>query len=230
MSKKEFPTQRVLELACAAQRVNGDYLKEAEFVYSNDNVLAFSKQPNKILMLFTLDHRIWNADPASAPMPLRVLPEDTARADEIKKYYKRLLFAAIDGENEFLTKINSLLAGDTVKENEFGWVACLPSVQARDAVHNQVKKAARSVEEGFLGNPGDRLANLDCEIIEVIKSKNYEAWNICAIIDNKMASWMSPTKLAVGPCVVVKAKVKDNSKHWKHGNDETRLNYVKAAQ
>jgi len=106
----------------------------------------------------------------------------------------------------------------------------LPSVQARDEAQNKIKKIARTVEEGFLGNPGDRLANLDCEILEVNKSKNYEAWNICAIIDNKMASWMSQTKLTVGPCVIIKAKVKDNSKHWRHGNDETRLNYVKAAQ
>lgn len=230
MSNKEFPTQQVLELACAAQRVNGAYLKEAEFVYSNDNVLKFSKQPNKILMLFTLDHRIWNADPASAPMPLRVLPEDTAKAEEIKKYYRKLLFAAIEGENDFLTNINTILNSKTVKENQFGYVACLPSVCARDEAQNKIKKIARTVEEGFLGNPGDRLANLDCEILEVTKSKNYEAWNICAIIDNKMVSWMSQSKLTIGPCVVVKAKVKDNSKHWRHGNDETRLNYVKAAQ
>jgi len=181
-------------------------------------------------MLTTVDPAIWTADPKDAPMPLRVLPEDVAHAEEIKTYYKRLMFAAIDGENEFLTTINTILNGETVRENQFGYVACLPSVQSRDAVHNQVKKAARGVEEGFLGKPGDRLADLDCEILEVIKSKNYDGWNICAIINNKMASWMSQTELKRGPCVILKAKVKDNSKHWKHGNDETRLNFVKAAQ
>ena len=163
-------------------------------------------------------------------MPLRILAEDQARAEEIRKYYKRLLFAAIDGENEFLTKINSLLAGDIVKENEFGWLACLPSVQARDVAQNEVKRAARSVDEGYLGRPGDRLADLDCEILEVIKSKNFTGWNVCAIINNKMVSWMSQIELKQGPAVIVKAKVKDNSKHWKHGSDETRLNFVKAAQ
>jgi len=81
-----------------------------------------------------------------------------------------------------------------------------------------------------LGKVGDRLADLDCEILEVIKSKNFTGWNVCAIINNKMASWMSQVELKTGPCVIVKARVKDNSKHWKHGNDETRLNFVKAAQ
>jgi hypothetical protein len=227
---KEFPTQQILELACAAQRTNGSYVKEQEHIFAEDDKFMYTKHTNKMLMLCTVDHKHWTADPKDTPMPLRVLAEDTTHAEEIKTYYKRLLFAAVDGENEFLIKINSLLSGDIVKENEFGWMACLPSVQARDVAQNKIKKAARQVEEGYLGKPGDRLADLDCEILEVNKSKNFTGWNICAIINNKMASWMSQTELKQGPCVIVKAKVKDNSKHWKHGNDETRLNFVKAVQ
>jgi hypothetical protein len=226
MQPKTYPTQQVLELACAAQRVNGAYLKDQESVYADDGVLMYTKQPNKALMMLTLDDRMVILDTKA----LKIEPEDTVRAEEIKAYYKRLMFAAIDGENDFLTTINTILNSETVKENQLGYVACLPSVQLRDYVHNQVKKAARSVEEGFLGKPGDRLADLDGEILEVIKSKNFTGWNVCAIINNKMASWMSQTELKRGPCVIVKAKVKDNSKHWKHGNDETRLNFVKAAQ
>ena len=226
MQPKEFPTQQILELACAAQRINGEYLKVPEGVYADDGVYMYTKQANKTLMLYTLDNKMVIPD----TKVLKVEPEDVARAEEIRKYYKRLVFIAIEGENEFLTKVNSLLGSDTVKENEFGWIACLPSVQAKDAVHNQVKKAARTVEAGWLAAVGDRLADLDCEILEVIKSKNFTGWNICAIINNKMVSWMSQTELKRGPCVIVKAKVKDHSKHWKHGNDETRLNFVKAAQ
>ena len=227
---KEFPTQQILELACAAQRTNGSYVKEQEHIFAEDDKFMYTKHTNKMLMLCTVDHKHWTADPKDTPMPLRVLAEDTTHAEEIKTYYKRLLFAAVDGENEFLIKINSLLSGDIVKENEFGWMACLPSVQARDVAQNKIKKAARQVEEGYLGKPGDRLADLDCEILEVNKSKNFTGWNICAIINNKMASWMSQTELKQGPCVIVRAKVKDNSKHWKHENDETRLNFVKAVQ
>jgi hypothetical protein len=227
---KEFPTTQVLELACAAQRLNKAYIKDPEAVYDSNGKYMYLKHTNRSLIESTLDHRLWNGDPSDAPMPLRLLPEDTAKAEEIRKYYKRLLFAAIDGENEFLTTINSLLASESIPTNKFGFIACLPSVQARDQVHNEIKKAAKAVEEGYLGKPGDRLADLDCEILEVNKSKNFEGWNICAIINNKMASWMSQVELKRGPCVIVKAKVKDNSKHWKHGNDETRLHYVKAEQ
>jgi hypothetical protein len=230
MSNKEFPTQQVLELACAAQRVNGEYIKESFAFYAEDGVYMYTKQTNKILMLCTLDHALWTADPKDAPMPLKVTAEDVALAEEIQKYFKRLLFAAIEGENDFQTSINTILSGETVKQNQFGYVACLPSVYVRDLAQNKVKRAARSVEEGFVGEVGAQLKDLDAEIISSVKSKNFEGYNIDAIINNKMASWLNKTSLNLGACVIVKAKVKDHTKHWKHQNDVTRLNYVKAAQ
>ena len=150
MSKKEFPTQQILELACAAQRINGAYIKDAEAVYTTDGVYMYSKQCNKILMLTTLDPAIWTADPKDAPMPLRVLPEDVALAEEIKTYFKRLLFAAIEGENEFQTNINSFLNAEQIAAKNFGYIACLPSVYVRDVAQNKVKKAARSVKRDLL--------------------------------------------------------------------------------
>jgi len=230
MSNKEFPTQQVLELACAAQRINGAYIKEDAPVYAEDGVFMYLKHTNKIQMLCTLEPAIWTADPKDAPMPLRVLPEDVALAEEIKTYFKRLLFAAIEGTNDFQTSINSILSGDMVKQNQFGYVACLPSVYIRDLAQNKVKKAARQVEAGALAEIGSTIKDLDAEIISSVKSKNFEGYNIDAIINNKMASWMNKTDLKLGPCVVVKAKVKDCNKHWKHQNDVTRLHYVKAAQ
>jgi hypothetical protein len=230
MSKKEFPTQQVLELACAAQRVNGAYIKEDAPVYSEDGAFMYLKHTNKIQMLCTLEPTIWTADPKDSPMPLRVLPEDVAQAEEIRKHFRKFLFSAIEGENDFQTNINTILAGDTVKQNQFGYVACLPSVYVRDVAQTKVKRAARSVEEGCLAEIGSTVKDLDAEIISSVKSKNFEGWNIDAIISNKMVSWMNKTDLNLGPAVVIKAKVKDCNKHWKHQNDVTRLNYVKAVQ
>jgi hypothetical protein len=230
MSKKEFPTQQVLELACAAQRINGAYIKEDAPVYSEDGAFMYLKHTNKIQMLCTLEPAIWTADPKDAPMPLRVLPEDVVLAEEIRKYFRKFLFSAIEGENEFQTNINTILSGDTVKQNQFGYVACLPSVYVRDVAQTKVKRAAKAVEEGYLGEVGSNLKDLDAEIISSVKSKNFEGYNIDAIINNRMASWLNKTNLNLGACIIVKAKIKDHTKHWKHQNDVTRLNYVKAAQ
>ena len=230
MSKREFSTQQVLELACAAQRVNGSYIKEPEAVWAEDGVYMYTKQTNKMQMLCTVIPTNWTADPKDAPMPLKVTEEDVALAEEIRKYFKRLLFAAIEGENEFQTNINSFLSSDNIETKNFGYIACLPSVYVKDLSQNKVKKAARQVEEGYLGEVGSTIKDLDAEIISSVKSKNFEGWNIDAIINNKMVSWINKTGLNLGAGVIVKAKVKDHSKHWKHQNDVTRLNYVKAAQ
>lgn len=231
MSTSEFPTQQVLELACAAQRLNKGYLKEEEAVYAEQGTILYFKISNKALMRYTLDPEKQVLIGMEAYMTkLKVTDEDVAQAEEIKKHFRKFMFGAIEGENDFQTNINSILNGDTVKINQFGYVACLPSVYTRDRIHTGIKKAARAVDEGYLGKEGDRLEDLDCEILEVVKSKNFTGWNVCAIINNKMASWMSQVELKRGPCVIVKAKVKAQGKHWKHQNDETRLNFVKAAQ
>jgi hypothetical protein len=230
MSKKEFPTQQVLELACAAQRVNGAYIKEEAPVYSEDGAFMYIKHTNKMQMLCTLEPAIWTADPKDAPMPLKVLPDDVALAEEIRKYFRKFLFSAIEGENDFQTNINTILASESVKQNQFGYVACLPSVYVRDVAQTKVKRAAKAVEEGSLAEIGSTVKDLDAEIISSVKSKNFEGWNIDAIINNKMVSWMNKTNLNLGPAVIIKAKVKDCNKHWKHQNDVTRLHYVKAAQ
>ena len=230
MANKEFPTQQVLELACAAQRVNGAYIKEDAPVYSEDGAFMYLKHTNKMQMLCTLDHTIWTADPKNAPMPLKITPEDVALAEDIRKHFRKFLFSAIEGENDFQTNINAILSNESVATNKFGYVACLPSVHIRDIVQTKVKKAARSVEEGVLAEIGSTIKDLDAEIISSVKSKNFEGYNIDAIINNKMVSWMNKTDLKLGPAVIVKAKVKDCNKHWKHQNDVTRLHYVKAAQ
>ena len=230
MSRKEFPAQQVLELACAAQRVNGAYLKEPVPVLAADFTYMYSKQSNKMLMLCTIVPANWTADPKDAPMPLRILPEDTTLAEEIKKHFRKFMFSAIEGENEFQTNINSFLNAEAIETKNFGYIACLPSVYARDVTQTKVKKASQAVEEGYLAEINSWVKDLDTEIISSIKSKNFEGYNIDAIINNRMCSWINKTNLNLGACVIVKAKVKDHSKHWKHGNDVTRLNFVKAAQ
>lgn len=227
---KQFPSQYVLELACAAYRVNGNYIKEGEAVYDAEGKFLYIRQANKQMVLATADPAFWSGELKDRPALLRVKPEDTELANTIKSHFKKLMFVAVEGDNEFLTTINSLLNSETIGHRMFGYVACLPSVYKRDYAKTQIKKQASELDNSYLAMVGERVFDLDCEIIESVKSKNYDAWNITAIINNKMVSWFAKANMTVGPCVVVWAKVKDHSKHWDHGNSVTRLNYVKAVQ
>ena len=229
---EQFPVQQVLELACAAQRLNKEYVKDTTPVYSDDMKIMSYKWANKMLMLLTLHPENYRKSSEDEPLPplLCTNKDDAELAEEITKYFRRLVFAAVQGENEFQTEVNSLLNAETIPTNKFGFIACLPSVYKRDYAQNQIKKLSKTVSESYLGLIGENILDKDCEILSSQRSKNFDAWNIDAIIDNMMVSWMSKTDLKLGPCVVIKAKVKDHSKHWKHENFVTRLNYVKVAQ
>ena len=227
----EYPLQTVLELACAAQRVNKDYVKHTEPVYSDDNKLMSYKWDNKLMILIALGATEFKPfDDGLKPTLLCTNLEDAELAKEIQKFYRRLMFAAIEGENEFLTEVNSLLNSESIPVNKFGFIACLPSVYKRDLGRYMLDKRVKQVDEAWLGNVGENVLDKDCEVLVCQRSKNFDAFNVDAIIDNKMVSWMSKYELNLGPAVIVKAKIKDQVFHWKHKNPVTRLNYVKAAQ
>lgn len=230
-----YPLQMVLELACAAQRANKGYIKIVEAVFATEDDGTTTpmtyKHPNKTLMLVALgEEKTTYADPKTMPQLISTNLDDQELATEIQKYFRRLMFAAIDGSNEFQTEVNSLLNSKDIPLNKFGFIACLPSVYKRDYATTQMEKRMRTIDEGYLALIGSTILDKDCEILSSQRSKNFDAWNIDAIIDNKMVSWMSKVDLKIGNCVVIKAKVKDHSKHWKHENAVTRLNFVKAAQ
>lgn len=228
-----YPVQQVLELACAAQRVNKDYVKTHEAIFTDDNKLVAYRHPNRRMIEVTIGATVPlpNEDPLLVPPLLCTNLEDRELATEIQKYYKRLLFAAIDGSNQFHVDLNTTLSSESISKAKFGFVACLPSVYKRDYAKSQFEKKVLLLSPGHIGQIDDWLMDKDCEIISSNKSKTYDAFNIEAIIDNKLVSWMGKNDLKPGNCVVVKAKVKDHTQHWKRPEVcVTRLNYVKAAQ
>ncbi len=225
-----FSTQRVLELACAAQRVNKEYIKEPQSVFDNEGKFLFVKHTNKSLIRWALGiDKYAGQAPEFLPQDIFIQDCDKEQAEEIRKYFRRLVFSAIKGDNEFQTEVNQILESEEVPANKIGYVGSLPSVWAKDVSRNRVDKALKAADEGFLADEGNWIVDKDAEIIRCERSKNFDAYNILAIIDNKIASWMGkPAK--IGPAVIQKAKVKQHGEHWLTKKNETRLHYVKVAQ
>ena len=223
--EQTFPLQTAIELACAAVRANQGYVKEAEFFARAEDFRHCNKELIMVA-LGAIDTKKYE-DVPNKPVLLCTNLDDRNLATEIRKYFKRLLFTAIEGEDQFKSDLFTILQKEDVARNKLGFVAYLPIAYQKEQYHNAVKKA----DEGYIADVGTELLDLDCEIIRVTRSKNYDAWNVDAIIDNKVVSWMGKHEPKVGPCVIIKAKVKDHSKHWQHQHvDVTRLNYVKVFQ
>lgn len=225
----KVPVQTVLELACSAQRKLGQYIKEGSVWFKDlDPRLTPTEIPNKWLIQSTL--RLMDWKDRMPPKDLVITDEDRKLADEIREFYRRLAFSVIADNDSFESSVFSLLNSHEMYDNNIGFIAYLPAKYQRDVEQKNIKKHSHFCDEGFLGEVDEWLFDLDSEIINVVKSKNFDAYIITALIDNKMCSWMTKYKLDLGPAVIVKAKVKEHSTHWKFNNSMTRLNYVKAAQ
>lgn len=225
-----FPTRRVLELACAAQRTNKEYLKESQSVFDNEGKFLFLKHTNKALVRWALGIDRAGVAQEFAPQDIFIEGCDKEQADEIQKYFRRLMFSAIKGDNEFQTEVNALLNEEEVAANKIGYIACLPSVYLKDSTRNVFEKRVRTLDEGYVADVDRWINDKDCEILQCIRSKNFDAYNVDAIIDNKLVSWFSKNELKIGPAVVIKGKVKDHGQNWLTKKSTTRLNYVKVAQ
>lgn len=232
LSSKEFSTQRVLELACAAFRVNRDHVKERYTKYDNDGNFLYVVHSNKDIVRAALGAKSYgNAEQEFRPASVTITAEDKVEAEEIKRFYRKLLFSAVKGSNEFETEVNTLLETGRTPAEKIGYVSCLPFTWRRDSTKAIIKRELETCENRYLGETGNWLNDLDCKILSVQKSKNYNAWNVLAIVDNCLASWMtSNSNVVVDNAVLIRAKVKDRSYSAKHEKRETRLHYVKIAQ
>lgn len=225
----DFPVQRALELACAAQRYNNCYQKESETLWTDDGKSMGYKHSNKILMLWTLDQqRREGADPLYLPPVIQTDERDTKLTENIRTYYRRLMFSVLaEPENQFLQEVLSLLNKETMNENKLGFIACLPSVYERDRKRNDLNKIIKECDNGYLAIKETKLSNLNARILDCSRSKNFDAYNVLAIIDNKLVSWFSKSPITQTEIEIQSAKVKDNTSNWQSKKDETRLNYVK---
>lgn len=232
MSNQVFNTRTVLELACAAHFKNKKYVKESDVFFKDLNALDYKDRifPNKTLILHTMLAYDWPREGGLPPKHLVVDNDARQLANDLEKFCRKLAFSVIADENSFESSIHTVMSKQEITKSEVGFIACLPQFYFRNTIQKTVEKACANCDLTYLGTPGQTLRDLDAEIIEVFKSKNYDAFNVLSIIDNKIASWMSNQEPSLGPAVVILAKIKDQGHHWKYHNPVTRLNYVKIAQ
>ena len=228
MSSYLYNTRSVIEFACSAYRLYGEYIIENQYRLDDTGNLMFTKYSNKILVLYALGIlKYRDFDAKDLPMQLFVSQEDIDEAERILKHFRKLTFKIIKGNSsKFETELNTLLSSEEIPGNKIGYLVCLPYIRTTDGVN----KCLENADNETLGEENTWIFDKDCNILQVKKSVKYDAWNMLAIIDNKIVSWMSKKSASVGDAVLQKAKVKAISVNYKTGKKETRLNYVKVAQ
>ena len=207
----EFTADQVWACAAAADRINGGYLKEDEWMHSATPPFR-SKQANKMLVKEWLRNNDF----------VEVTEGDYAAGRAAREHFKTYTFKAISGQlNEFQQTAMRIATKDTFTGRDmydFAVISCLPEVARRDQAQTNFKREIFQ-SEPLPGNVGDTVVG-EITVIRSRYSKEYNKFKIDARMGDSIVDFWF-TKELTGE-LRIKGKIKQQ-----RGNKATQLNYVK---
>ena len=202
--------------AVAAQRINGEYLKEEKRTFDMvTGEVVDRKLRNRDIM----------ADILANPAVLTV--EDIAQGQECRKFLQNdITFRALKGKlTEFDSSVSKVIAVeqefDTAKHKlELAVVACLPASHARALERQATQERVRQTTGQYVGNVGTKV-RLDVEIVKANYSQQWNTWYATAITkDNHAVFFAYRQQLGTGVHYTILGTVKA------HRDGTTQLNRV----
>ena len=203
--------------ACAAQRMNGSYVKETQHRFDEDrNTMVVERLRNRDVM----------SDILANPALLTV--EDIAQGQECRKFLQQdITFRGLKGRlTEFDTVISKVIAiaeeFDSAKHKyELSVVASLPANHQRSLSRQEIDSRVRQAAGGYVGAV-DAKIQMDVEVVSANYSHTYNIFWVTAITaDNQAVFFSYKSKLTTGSWIQIKGTVKA------HRDGKTQLNRVK---
>lgn len=203
--------------ASAAQRVNGEYVKEAVRVFDKDTGLTRDvKRRNRDIMMEFLQN------------PDRLLVEDVEAGEATRTYLEKdLVLRALKGRlTDFDSSVQRVLAVKdrfyTVTHNyELAVAAALPASAIRSQQRQNSDTRLQFAKGGHIGQPGNKIT-AHVEVLSCNYSKEYNIFWVKAITDQDQPVFFSlKEKFDAGTWLDIQGKVKA------HKDNFTQLNYVK---
>jgi hypothetical protein len=220
---KTVSTQEALAMACAAQRINGGYVKDTRRFSEEENKTQFA---NKEIVKFA-----YHGDPSYLPTDyVKPTPteEDYAQVAEIQKWMRRYVMLGLADLDDFKRDMINSVSADVVPVNNLGRIAFIPEFVKRDQHETGLTKEIRIEYRNsqYLGKEKDVVEGV-AKILDKRYSSQWESYNYTAVIDGNLVSFMNKFEHNVGDMKRIKAKVKAQGTNKLFSANETRLNYVK---
>jgi hypothetical protein len=201
--------------ACAAQRVNGEYLKENIY----DSTKGMSAGPKKIRNRDIMMQFLQN--------PSQLTVNDVEAGEELRHWLQNdLTFRALKSQlTDFDSAAQKCLA---VKDRfyivseryELAVIAALPNSHAKAKARETVQDRLRATSGELIGNAGDKV-QLNVEVIRPMFSKTWSIWFLTAVTeDNRVVFFSSKESFDAGTHLTIRGTVKA------HKDGQTQLNRV----
>lgn len=212
----KYSVDDVWGAAVAAQRTNGEYLKEDKTNITEDGSYETLQKRNRDIMMDFL------------AVPGTITDEDRVTGRECRRFLQNdLTFRALKGQlSAFDASVSRVVAVedefDTVQHRlELAVVACLPQSHQRALVRQSIQDRVRNASGGYVGNVSDKVA-LDAEVVSANWSNIYNIFWVTAITqDNRALFFSYKSQLNSGIQIKLVGTVKA------HRDNKTQLNRVK---
>lgn len=223
-----YTTDRVLELAFAAYRVNGGYEKQTQR-YSENQPTRYS---NKELVTYSAYHyNKHNSDfkpwiPADF-VPVKVTDEDLAAKATAEKHMRRYTMLALGNLSDFESDIFTAFSSETVTMNRIGLLAYLPAFVERELTDKEYKGRLKNE---FSESTVINLHKIEDETVEILKSIpliEYDSYLYFGAVGKDLVCFSKKDLLEIGDRYELRARVKGHDRERETNLPMTRLNYVK---
>ena len=207
-----FSADIVWGAACAAQRINGVYLKEGQNIYGDDGAPVGTKRRNRDIMLEFLHN------------PESLLEEDVEQAKKVRQYYQAFTFKILKGIKLTDFDNNAMLISnrDVINNNyDIAVIASLPQSYERGTKRANVDQRIKFATGGYIGTPSDKVT----VTIEILKMNYSQKWNTTFVTgitsEDQVVFFSYNHQIEIGQTYNVQGTVKA------HRDNSTQLNRVK---
>jgi len=209
----------VWSAACAAQRINGEYVKAATSYVTNEDILPESEQtPPKEINRDIINRLV--ADPSL------ITDADRVQAEAVRKYYKAFTFKILQGKmlSEFDNNAMVIANRDVIEATyDVAVIASLPASYERAVKRDTLNRKIESASGGFVGRVGDKV-NLRVEVVRSVFSQQWNVYFITGITSDDQPVFFSYREaIPNGKSIVAQGTVKA------HRDNTTQLNRVKVS-
>lgn len=227
---QEFSTDRVLELAFAAYRVNSGYEKQTQR-YTEDRPTRYS---NKELVIYSAYHYNKHDNGISPDywipadfIPVKVTDADLAAKTAAERHMRRYTMLALGNLSDFESDIFTAFSGEKISQNRVGLLAYLPAFVERELKDKEYKGRLKTEFANSAPINLDPIEDKTVEILKVIPLSEYNMYLYFGAIGKDLVSFSKKDILEIGERYEIRARVKGHDKERESGLPMTRLNYVK---
>lgn len=232
---EQFDTNRALEFAFAAHRVNGGYVKQnvLDYTQSPDDphevIRHTVKVANKTLIYDALTNVDYGNEFGRAPA-LTVTQEDIEAVERARDHFRSYTFKSLgNGLNDFQNDIYQAVSKETTDRYAMGLLAYIPTMVERELTQKVVKKTIKNeyAESEHIGARGEKFEG-DLIVLDKRYVASYDRYVYTTGQNGNLVSfWTGNNDVKIGDKITVTGKIKSHGIAYQRKEKETVLNYIK---